>query len=175
MTIISAIMRFGDLRNSVCAMNQGSFKKRKPRSTFLLARRIVLQHVFVVELRLIQLIGGENKAAFLLNFAAPRFKYGGDARFNTITDRIGCPAFAGTTFAFETNHSTMRGSCKATTFSVFCRCDKAVSASATQAKDRLVNASKALYSAWLCFRCCLFTVVQHARVRIGYKRPASAA
>ena len=82
----------------------GVFQKAKAAFDFLLARRVVLQHVFVVELRLIQLIGGENKAAFLLNFAAPRFKYGGDARFNTITDRIGCPAFAGTTFAFETNH-----------------------------------------------------------------------
>lgn len=80
----------------------GVFQKTKTAFDFLLTRRIVLQHGFVAESRLVQFIGAENKAAFLLNFAAPRFEYGGGARFNAIAERIGGATFARTTLAFET-------------------------------------------------------------------------
>ena len=147
-------MRFGDLRNRVFAINQGS-SKSEGRVRLLSARPIVIKHLFVAELRFLQLVAGDNETAFLLNFTVSVSI--NCAGFNAIAHRIGF-ALPGRPLPLKPATSTIRGSCKATTFSVFCKCAKAASASATQAKDRLVNALKALYSAWLCFRCCLLTV-----------------
>lgn len=67
----------------------GVFQKAEAAFDLRLARRRVIQHVFVTELGFIQRVAGKNKAAFVLNLAVPRFEYRGDTRVNAIGDNIG--------------------------------------------------------------------------------------
>jgi len=58
----------------------------------------------VTELHFVQLVTGDNKAAFLLNLALPCFEYGGNACVNAIANNLGLTVLAWASFAFESEH-----------------------------------------------------------------------